>query len=51
MAPRTAGELTGRMAHGGHIRRNNYEFISIKGPAPRLPVATTPTSVIEIRDM
>jgi len=22
------------MAHGGHIRRKNYEFISIKGPAP-----------------
>ena len=22
------------MAHGGHIRHKNYEFISIKGPAP-----------------
>ena len=34
MAPRTAGELTGGMAHGGHIRRKNYEFISVKRPAP-----------------
>ena len=34
MAPRTVGELTGEMAHGGHIRRKNYEFTSIKWPAP-----------------
>ena len=34
MAPRTAGGLAGGMAHGGHIHRKNYEFISIKGPAP-----------------
>ena len=33
MAPRTAGELAGGMAHGGHIGHKNYEFISIKGPA------------------
>ena len=34
MAPRTVGELAGGMALGGHIRRKNYEFTSIKGPAP-----------------
>ena len=34
MAPRTASELAGGMAHGGHIHRKNYEFISIKGLAP-----------------
>ena len=34
MAPRTTGELAGGMAHDGHILRKNYEFISIKGPAP-----------------
>ena len=34
MAPRTAGGLAGRMAHGGHIRRENYEFIDVKGPTP-----------------
>ena len=33
MAPRTAGGLAGEMALGGHIRRKNYEFTSIKGPA------------------
>jgi hypothetical protein len=31
MAPRTIGELTRGMAHGGHIRHKNYEFISIEG--------------------
>ena len=34
MAPRIAGELAGGMAHDGHIHRRNYEFTSIKGPAP-----------------
>ena len=34
MAPRTAGELAGGMAHGGHIRRKSYEFIRIKGSTP-----------------
>jgi hypothetical protein len=34
MAPRTAGELAGGMAHDGHIHRKNYEFISTKGLAP-----------------
>ena len=34
MAPRTVDELTGGMVHDGHIRHKNYEFISIKGPAP-----------------
>jgi hypothetical protein len=34
MAPRTAGGLAGGMAHGGHIRRENYEFIGVKGPTP-----------------
>jgi hypothetical protein len=33
MAPHTAGGLAGGMALGGHIRRKNYEFTSIKGPA------------------
>ena len=34
MAPRIAGEVAGGMAHGGHIRCKNYEFIYIKGPEP-----------------
>jgi len=34
MAPRTASELVGGMAHDNHIRRKNYEFISIIGLAP-----------------
>ena len=34
MAPRTVGGLTGGMAHGGHIRRENYELYDIKGLAP-----------------
>jgi len=34
MAPRSAGGLAGGMALSGHICRKNYEFTSIKGPAP-----------------
>ena len=34
MSPRTTGGLAGGMVHDGHICRKNYEFISIKGPAP-----------------
>ena len=34
MAPRTASELTGGMAHDSHIRHKIYEFISVKGPTP-----------------
>jgi hypothetical protein len=34
MALPTAGGLASGMALGGHIRRKNYEFTSIKGPAP-----------------
>ena len=34
MAPRTAGGLARGMAHGGHIRHENYEFIGVKGPPP-----------------
>ena len=34
MAPRTADGLARGMAHGGHIRHKNYEFIGAKGPAP-----------------
>ena len=34
MAPRTTGGLASGMAHGGHIHRENYGFISAKGPAP-----------------
>ena len=33
MAPYPASGLTGGMAHGGHSHRENYEFISVKGPA------------------
>ena len=33
MAPRTVGGLAGRMAHSGHICRENYEFTRIGGPA------------------
>ena len=34
MAPHTTGELASGMVHGDHIRRKNYEFISVKGLAP-----------------
>ena len=34
MAPRTVGGLAGGMAHGCHIRRENYEFTDVKEPAP-----------------
>ena len=34
MAPRTTSGLADRMAHGGHIRREKYEFTDVKGPAP-----------------
>ena len=34
MAPYTTGGLAGGMALGGHIRRENYEFIGVKGPLP-----------------
>ena len=34
MAPHTAGGLARGMVHGGHIRRENYEFVGVKGPAP-----------------
>ena len=34
MAPSTIGGLAGGMAHGGHIHRENYEFIGVRGPAP-----------------
>ena len=32
MAHRTTSGCAHRMAHGGHIRHENYEFISAKGP-------------------
>jgi hypothetical protein len=34
MAPCTVGGLARRMAHGGHIHHENYEFISTEGSAP-----------------
>jgi hypothetical protein len=34
MAPGTVGGLTGGMAHGGHIHRENYKFTGVGGPAP-----------------
>ena len=34
MAPRTIGGLTHRMAHGGHILHEHYEFIDTKVPVP-----------------
>ena len=34
MAPRTIGGLAYGIAHSGHIRHENYEFIGIEGPAP-----------------
>jgi hypothetical protein len=34
MAPRTVSGLAQGMAHDGHIRRKNYEFIGAKGLAP-----------------
>ena len=34
MAPHIVGGLACGMAHGGHIRHENYEFIGIEGPAP-----------------
>ena len=33
MAPCTTGGLARGMAHDGHIRNENYEFIAVKGPA------------------
>jgi hypothetical protein len=30
------------MAHGGHIRRENYEFIDVKGPAPASAYSHSP---------
>jgi hypothetical protein len=42
MAPRTVGGLADRMAHGGHIRRENYEFIGVKGPAPASAYSHSP---------
>ena len=51
MAPRTVGGLSHRMALGGHIRHENYEFTSGKGPAPATARATTQTSTIEIQEM
>ena len=34
MASRTTDELDGEMDHGGHICRENYESIGVKGPVP-----------------
>jgi hypothetical protein len=34
MPPHTVGGLAGGMAHGGHIHRENYGFISIDEPVP-----------------
>jgi hypothetical protein len=34
MAPHTISGLAGRMAHGGHIRHENYKFYGVGGPAP-----------------
>ena len=34
MAPCTSSRLAGGMAPSGHIRRENYEFIGVKGSAP-----------------
>jgi hypothetical protein len=33
MAPRTVSGLAHRMAHGGHIRHENYKFIGAEGSA------------------
>ena len=42
MAPRTTGELTGGMAHGGHIHHENYGFIGTNGPAPASTIGHSP---------
>jgi hypothetical protein len=42
MAPHTIGGLADRMAHGGHIRRENYKFIGVKGPAPASAYSYSP---------
>jgi hypothetical protein len=34
MGPRTISGLAREMAHGSHIRHENYEFISAEGSAP-----------------
>ena len=34
MAPRTVGGLARGMAHDGHIRHENHEFIGVEGLAP-----------------
>ena len=42
MAPRTVGGLARRMAHGGHIHHENYEFIGVRGPAPASTYSHSP---------
>ena len=39
MAHRTNGGLAHGMAHGGHIRHENYEFIDIGGLAPTFAIS------------
>jgi hypothetical protein len=43
MDPHTVGGLTGRTAHSGHIRHENYEFTAIGGPRPHSPSAASQT--------
>ena len=42
MDPHTIGGLAGGMAHGGHIRRENYEFTGVGGPAPMFAFSRIP---------
>ena len=42
MAPSTIGGLAHGMAHSGHIRHKNHEFISIEGLAPMSTFSHSP---------
>ena len=42
MAPRTNGGHAHGMAHGGHIRHENYEFTGVGGPAPMFAFSRIP---------
>jgi hypothetical protein len=42
MAPRIAGGLTGGMARGGHIHRENYGFIGANKPTPTSAISHSP---------
>ena len=42
LAPHIVGGLAGEMAHGVHIRRENYDFTGVRGPAPASTYSHSP---------